>query len=537
MDIDDTLPPSSPPLGAIADTVATKVPTKPSSPKSPKLPPRRKRPRVSDGTTDQGYASASSSHNGDVSCNSSDAPFFSSDDLAEADAANYDSPARKKQYRRAWYEPERAESAVTHRMMRNSTRLPKDSGIYMGSDSSNSSFSEGFELETAALKTKAVQHQSKTMQAFLAANESEQTIAVSRPSSQVKLPQTPSRTREETVVEHAVNNSLENSAEEVDLSGCNLTTLPSGCFAPLHNFIKQPIFYPNAYTDAACAPLTPKLKIFLMNNRLASVPASLFDLSRLTVLSLRGNNLTELPSAIGRLRNLKELNLDGNPLRYLPYEVLHLFPINGGCLEWLYLPMSMLALGLPPTRDLARLPQYSSSDRFKFIGRTSPALYDLDGTVFQNSSIPPSQYSAANTTNYRAEYDDLEISASKLAAHTPVGAQRVPSLFELALRICARSPLLPELAFMLPQEAPKTVFSALDRAQKITQCEGIEGSICSVCGRPYIITRAEWIEVICNLGNGSGVNATCEPIPLLRQACSWGCVKSLKGASVKENEL
>ena len=184
--------------------------------------------------------------------------------------------------------------------MRSATRTPKDSGIYMNSDSSNSSFEEGFELETATLKAKAAQTQSKKMQAFLQGNESSHSVRSS--TSPARPFHALTKLRDDELVEDRLADAVDTGREEVDLSGFDLQDLPSECFAPLRNFIKQPMFQLKRFTEAACAPLTPSLRVFLANNQLSIVPPSLFSLEHLQVLSLRTNRITELPTSIRNLR-------------------------------------------------------------------------------------------------------------------------------------------------------------------------------------------------------------------------------------------
>lgn len=102
---------------------------KPSTPPHPiRSKPRRKR-------TNPGYASS----------NSSDAPFFSSDDLADASADRYVSPRRKKHFKRSWWESEDANQATSNEAMKAATKRPKDSGIFMASDSSSAE--DGFSAD------------------------------------------------------------------------------------------------------------------------------------------------------------------------------------------------------------------------------------------------------------------------------------------------------------------------------------------------------------------------------------------------------
>lgn len=130
--------------------------------------------------------------------NSSDGIFFSSDDLADSSAKNYVSPARRAQYRRAWYEPEEPSRVHTHEAMRTATRRPKDSGIYMNSDDSSSSVDDGFAVDN--LKLAATQRASKKMAAFMA----------SPSPSQPK--------EEEHLVRTAVAHCLEHGKETLDLT-------------------------------------------------------------------------------------------------------------------------------------------------------------------------------------------------------------------------------------------------------------------------------------------------------------------------------
>ncbi|KAK6903496.1 hypothetical protein I203_106999 [Kwoniella mangroviensis CBS 8507] len=66
------------------------------------------------------------------------------------------------------------------------------------------------------------------------------------------------------------------------------------------------------------------IAIYAGQNSLTSLPSTLFEISNLTVLSLRGNKLTTLPAAIGELRHLKELNISLNHLTELPSNIVNL---------------------------------------------------------------------------------------------------------------------------------------------------------------------------------------------------------------------
>lgn len=136
------IPPSSPPLP-------------PSSPSLPVLAPAAKilRPRR--------RIQPIRHHSG----SSSDAPFFSSDDLDDASKRHYESPRQKRQYKRKWWEAELENCAVTHTEMRQATRIPKDSGIFVASDSgSDASSGDGFNV--ACLKLVSSPKRNAKMDAF-----------------------------------------------------------------------------------------------------------------------------------------------------------------------------------------------------------------------------------------------------------------------------------------------------------------------------------------------------------------------------------
>jgi len=80
---------------------------------------------------------------GEASEASSDMPFFSSDDLADASIGNYTSPRHKKQYRRTWWESESSSAATRKDGIRRAAKRAKDSGVFMPS-SDSSGPEEGF---------------------------------------------------------------------------------------------------------------------------------------------------------------------------------------------------------------------------------------------------------------------------------------------------------------------------------------------------------------------------------------------------------
>lgn len=93
-----------------------------------------------------------------------------------------------------------------------------------------------------------------------------------------------------------------------------LDHLENSTIRPLGTFVKTARGY----------AVEPHLRIILSANELVKLPAELFNLNRLSTLSLRGNNLEEIPPSIGNLKRLEDLNIAQNNLGYLPFEILDL---------------------------------------------------------------------------------------------------------------------------------------------------------------------------------------------------------------------
>ncbi|WVQ80222.1 hypothetical protein IAT38_002327 [Cryptococcus sp. DSM 104549] len=85
-----------------------------------------------------------------------------------------------------------------------------------------------------------------------------------------------------------------------------------------------------AKTKAVDKAMPMNVQLYLAQNALTSIPSALFEVTNLTVLSLRNNGLTSLPAAIGHLVNLKSLNVAINKLTELPSTILLLENLDTG---------------------------------------------------------------------------------------------------------------------------------------------------------------------------------------------------------------
>jgi len=352
-----------------------------------------------------------------------------------------------------------------------------------------------------------------------------------------------------------------------------LCAIPNHVLRPLHQLIRLPIDVNDSQmiTPDHYAPLTPKIKLFLAKNELTRLPTELWNISNITVLSLRNNKLLELPPSLCRLRNLQELNVAGNRLKWLPWELLHLMLSPDRKLLRTSLgpnPFIQPCENRPPaTGTLGRLrPSASAGDcarAIRTIRRRFSALVRLDHTY---ESLLLRLYETrlhqltTNAALVQSDPSDLVlpipdssrpiyVASSKVAfldlagshLHSPMSSftrtepsyvasltpaevpishdTAAPSLFELSARACARSMFINQLPSLLPEDPPPPVEDAL---RKVMESKEVGLRRCSVCRSDYVIPRAQWIEYWYD-GHGSGEQF----LPFMRQACSGKCVEQL----------
>jgi Leucine-rich repeat (LRR) protein len=332
------------------------------------------------------------------------------------------------------------------------------------------------------------------------------------------------------------------------------------------------------------------LQLFLQKNHLRSLPAELWNLENLTVLSLRNNKLTYIPPSIARLQHLRELNLACNRLCYLPWELLTLIGgeddlnTNGPLRSFTILPNPLFrALRITRTSaeayvipadnkknmdkaQIFRESMQSTSNpavmkeaawfaklhqsyanilcrqdeskpgsrvswntvRPMYMSSTPVVYFDIDGSPLDSNLFPvPSRIPHTNDTLlFTLPLDDSHHTVES-------SASRVHSLFELATSCVQNVSTLPQLQNLLPEDSPSTLFNALETATTIHEEEGERR--CSVCNRSYVIPRTEWVEFWHRVPvhvltperlTASGLDELF--LPFLRRGCSWGCVPRLR---------
>ncbi|KAL5122054.1 hypothetical protein ACEQ8H_000271 [Pleosporales sp. CAS-2024a] len=544
---DERVPPSSPPHAAFVN-----------APDSPFFPPRNHAPSPK---------------------SSSPPPLFSSDDSREsADLTNYESPRIFKNKRKgAWwdttdsahYTPEAKKTKMTRNF---------DSGVYMMSDSTDSSESllpphrPPFGVDGTVDLDDELDDSSNSVQSFRS-NEGEVRFC------------------------DQMERGLEQNSQAYDFSGQDYADSDIRRIGQLASVIKNVDPGSHLPVEGQYRSMVPELYVDLSSNQLHVLTSALFQLQSLTTLVLTDNRIHELPPQIGQLRNLREFHISRNPIKWLPIDMLPLFmKQQGGKLEifadagvpWLWPE----ALQKTPTQaQWALLP-----------GHESTASRDMTGELIQatiaslpnrDQSIWVLRYmeimSGANDASHRPSgpwnpHDEIPLptSPSKCTNHvrnspgdamymfrTPVsyfnesghllsgsykppqtggenfnvitqtirGAHGVPdtwfmpphtkaikSLATLSLHSALRSKNLEGLTIAdlldrIGDPVPPAAEATLMAAERNEEGGRSVFRKCYCCHGDYVVPRAEWVAWWC-----SNNLAPTRSLPFKIQVCSWGCV-------------
>ncbi|KJX93812.1 leucine rich repeat domain protein [Zymoseptoria brevis] len=512
--------PSSPPLRADSDLELLDIPS------SPPLPPTLALPAMPHGRKRQ---------LSEYDSNLSSDPLFSDDTTDNEDLAAYDRPRRKRMIQGPWYSmgkrPVRDVQEAMYATPKGHLHIA-DSGVFMGSDGSEES------------STILLQSQQK-LQALHVRERAEDA------------------TTGERAAERIVNACVEDGKETIDLSHLDLEKLSSETLRPLHTLTRHThVNHTQPPSEDQFSSFTPSIQLYLASNKLSVLPAELFRLQHIAVLSLRNNQLTEIPSAIHRL-SLKELNIAGNQIRHLPWELLDLLNGKGEAKKVYIRPNPLLEpttiagpSTLPNTlagneaEGLAAL-QISSADDFEAVRQRSVSGETMDlrtelemrlslGRIRRSRSLGTASFTHGERTLMREEFIYLASSAvhyfhvdgqpwrkraepdeaypARLCdvETAPCSASNAPSLFELVLK-CAQ---VEYDVFNLPDDLPMAARTALETAAERLD---FGNQACSTCGKAFVIPRAEWVEYWF-VGSPSQAGLTQDSVlPFLRKVCSWTC--------------
>jgi hypothetical protein len=517
--------PSSPPL--LSDIDQTDLPTSP-----PLLP-------IASSSLGLPIGPSRKRQFSDFGASMSSDPLFS-DSSQDADL---EQPSRKRLVRGPWWHVRRQREKES---MKNA-----DSAVFMGSDESGESID-------------AVIANQRRMRGLAVADEprSEETVVDA-----------------ETYAARKIHDCLEAGREVVELSDLGLRHISNATLRPLHQLIRPP---PDHYTPPSedeFSPLTPSIQLYLGRNQLRALPAELFNLVNIAVLSLRNNELDAITPAISRLTNLKELNIAGNNIQYLPWEMLGLFhagedrppimtvrpnPLIQPCnldgpshlpsstvakamavaTEWAEgrktyedvrqeaehlcggslgirgeLGMRMCMVRAKRIQEVQRLGLPDLPPRFEEVGYLASSAvqyFDIDGKPLRRPGPDPSV----------PEKEDFAATMNDPKANQPIGANSAsaPSLFELSLRRFQSCASTSDYRVILDDPGlPSRVAAAIQIAASNASGHGNEH--CSTCGKVFVIARAEWMEYwFRGLSRQLALNGELV-LPFLRRACSWACAK------------
>lgn len=303
----------------------------------------------------------------------------------------------------------------------------------------------------------------------------------------------------------------------------------------------------------------PNLKLFLANNLLTRCPKEIFDLTNLTVLSLRRNNLTEIPPAIFQLTNLTELNVSINKLKYLPVDLLELVCSKDCKLVTLNLhpnPFHMPVLGDEQSLDMEEeeaeircerrpgwLPRHLSTNgtfEIRLIRRT-PAHFLRGGEGKQRESGFRLRLTSGNREKLATEDFSVEPVLPSRAKPT-----KVLSLMDMCLQTISST--YPSNTDWLEHVQSLEMFrddpESAENSYHLKTLEDMDAQRqggplwCTVCRRKTLRPVAQWIEwyeifPIFTYPNSDLPSPWNIPeyrssneslVPFLRQACTWACV-------------
>jgi hypothetical protein len=303
---------------------------------------------------------------------------------------------------------------------------------------------------------------------------------------------------------------------------------------------------PQVTRDVAFEQREPELKIYLARNRLARLPGALFDLSHLTVLSLRDNKLTEIPTAISELTNLRELNVAQNKLRQLPAQLLDLLGPHGKLKKLMLFPNPFVQ----PDRDIGDISEdnemtpteYSAtmpigpkkpSHVARFLGRSPVQLTTAHGRVISKFVL---SMDGGRVKVELARGESGGDADRQLPDESVPKPSKVPSLLEAALKACYNTSKPETLSEYIPEELHQ-IRALLERAARQKYCGGIA---CCTCQRLMVIPAVQWVEWrdirSCqwqrSSANEAELSAKLVPlstsadeiaVPFLHRACSWLC--------------
>ncbi|KAF2485797.1 hypothetical protein BDY17DRAFT_309096 [Neohortaea acidophila] len=490
-------------------------------------------------------------------------PLFS-EGPSDVEEEGSDRRRRKKHFVGPWYNLRRTSTqSLLKSMARREQLRNADSGVFMGSDETESTFDD---LPSSPR------------------NEIGEFVERDPFPTQIRPRALPTPSSEHRAA-RVIQECLDVGRETIDLHGLGLAEITNQALRPLHQLIKHShVDLTRPPSEDTFRPLTPSIQLFLSGNKLTSLPSELFRLINITVLSLRNNHFSEIPASIAKLPHLVEMNIAQNNVRWLPWVFLDLMHSRGGTprrnitlrpnplimplsnftgpsplprpsftpgefkehlsrwgetngaffqqmkqwyreddVPWtmrheleLRLKLSRLRLNRWLTEaSRAGVELQQRDEQLLYVASSAVRFFDVDGSLHRTANHAQVETHDADEL-FAATVDPLENAP-------PKPSSALPSLYELALR-SLQSTFTTQDFTNLYAQLPANMTSTLRKAFEATPSSGGGGNeACAVCGSRYIVPRAEWIEYWFH-GYPAQEYLTPETVlPFLRRVCSWRC--------------
>jgi len=409
---------------------------------------------------------------------SSDPALFSSDETPDAENYSGGKRRRKKTYAGTWWGEkvsrtiagsQASSSNGSHKMKKRQFTRNFDSGIFMNSDdgSSNAEFSSDSSFGNELMEA---QRQEEVASRTTAAPRTPVMVPSKLAITFKNLsPLTPRSARKSIrsdpkheIVLSIVRDCLDESKEDVDLSGMGLESLPLE-IRELSTMIKDDPAAQMQFDSLVARP-----RLYLSNNILRQFPQPLLELGNLRLLSLRQNKLTRLPPGIRNLVKLETLNISGNKLQSLPVEVLDLM-INCRLTELLSEPN--------PWVTYSEAQKDMREQRSRLSSR--PSLHTM-------------------VRDPKRSDEDYHLILQQVATSEPrngfdgTSPRQVPSLSEIVLRQLSKlNNSKRDLSPLMPDDAPVNITNMLE---DLNAAQGDGDRRCAWCKRLYVTPAQTWME-------------------------------------------
>ncbi|KAF2876135.1 hypothetical protein BDV95DRAFT_590316 [Massariosphaeria phaeospora] len=292
------------------------------------------------------------------------------------------------------------------------------------------------------------------------------------------------RSKGEIELDDTITHGLENSTFSFNFQDRELR---DGDLGPIER-LRELVAVPAVMEVRTYRSWNPQIHIDLSHNRLCRLNASIFQIQHLTSLSLRNNRIQELRPQLSHMRNLRTLDISLNSLKWLPVDILRLIAPQGKLRDLRIVGNPLLPkhnIDFSPFVELVQIEVEEKRLRFEAIPLSSPQFFDAVGR--SQPGLPPSFSKVLSLATMALECS-LEATGSVAAV---------------------KGLLWPEI--------PPPAEAMLDWAEANLEDTFSLFRTCSVCERPYVVTRAEWIDLLWVEQEGAW-------LPFKFEVCSWGCI-------------